>query len=383
MLNFFHTTCYVNATGSSAIFPPPRFDDWFPFYYGQMKQATDQCQTTISTYIHANESSGPLPGQNSTPCALVQNCLLNSLDEEVKANMGSSNVILGLIPTILSFIGPKMREIVPLLLERPLLGSLISFGSPAVSTVQLFSDFEFKTKEQRPILAALRRRFALYRQGKRARSINLWITGVSAVEYTVLAGALFNQIDNTLKLGRRVIIEWHCTFNVTGQLLLLIFIGFVGQWIAAVSVMLRAHGSLIDKGLPPQPLPPSQVSNGDQTYRTGGRKSTFRERVAHKTISQIIRLLAHLRYLASRELTPQCFRPDSFHQRHFHRPSIFSDFLYLFASAAPLALYLYGTLVFSSFLFISTNDAALVTFRYIGTSLVCRMVLFFELESMA
>ena len=370
--------CVHIIGAASPIFPSPLFQEWFPFYAREMGDATTACQAQVLMYLNANESSGPLPGQNSTPCAVVQNCLLNSLDEEVKANMASSNVILGLTPTILSFIGPQMREVVPLLLERPVLGSLVSFGSPAISPVQLLSEFEFEVRKKRSLMVALRRRFASYLLKRGDGTIRFWIWTISVVEYVLLAGAVFNQIDNTLNLGRRVIIAWRCTFSVTGQVLMLIFIGFMGQWVAASSLMLRAHGSLPTK----EPKLSPASTNADLEMGREMTRTTITGRSMSRTSARLEEFVEYLRSVARREFVPSSFRSDSIYQRPLHPPSIVSDCLYLFASATPLALYLYGTLIFSSFLFISTNDAAIVTIRYIATSLVCRIVLFFETDSM-
>ena len=376
-------SCIANCVhiigAASPIFPSPLFQEWFPFYRDEMNTATNTCRVEVSTYLNANESSGPLPGQNSTPCAVVQNCLLSNLDDEVKANMASSNVILGLTPTILSFIGPQMREVVPLLLERPFLGSLVSFGSPAISPVQLLNEFEFEIRKKRPLMVALRQRFASYLLKRGDGTIRFWIWTTSIAEYVLLAGAVFNQIHNTLSLGQRVVIAWRCTFSVTGQVLMLIFIGFMGQWVAACSLMLRSYGSIHIKKLTPSP---SSSGTDPEMGRGDVERSSKTERLRDRVSVRVRELIDHLRSVARKEFVPSSFRSDSIYHRHFRPPSIVSDCLYLFASATPLALYLYGTLIFSSFLFISTNDAAIVTIRYIATTLVCRIVLFFELDSM-
>ena len=242
--------CLHLIGAESFVFPSPLFQEWFPFCSQEMGHATTTCQTQVNMYLGANQSSGPLPGQDSNPCAVVQNCLLNNLDDQAKANMASSNVILGLTPTILSFIGPQIREVVPLLLERTLLGTLVSFGSPAISPVQLLSELGFEVRKKRSLMVTLRQRFASDLLKRGDGTIRLWIWTISAAEYILIAIAVFNQVNNTLNLGRRVIIAWRCTFSVTGQVLMLIFIGFMGQRVAASSLLLRrVHGYLSTKKL--------------------------------------------------------------------------------------------------------------------------------------
>ena len=54
------------------------------------------------------------------------------MEEIEKANMAGAAVLLGLMPTILSAIGPSSAEMALLFTHRPLLAFLIAFGAPSI-----------------------------------------------------------------------------------------------------------------------------------------------------------------------------------------------------------------------------------------------------------
>ncbi|KAK3718572.1 hypothetical protein LTR37_005076 [Vermiconidia calcicola] len=70
--------------------------------------------------------------------APVTDCLLNTFHEVDKANMASAAVILGILPTSLSLAGSTTAETGLLSLRRPLLAFLIGAGAPAVNPTRTF-----------------------------------------------------------------------------------------------------------------------------------------------------------------------------------------------------------------------------------------------------
>ena len=71
----------------------------------------------------------------STTCIDLLNCILENTSEAVKGNMASATVALGLMPTILTFLGSTTAEVALLSRRRPLLALLIACGSPAVNPI--------------------------------------------------------------------------------------------------------------------------------------------------------------------------------------------------------------------------------------------------------
>jgi hypothetical protein len=57
-------------------------------------------------------------------------------------------------------------------------------------------------------------------------------------------------------------------------------------------------------------------------------------------------------------------------------------FLSWFTSSGTAIVVIYGTLVFSSFMFIATQNATIIVLRYLVSALICRAVLKSELDGM-
>ena len=67
---------------------------------------------------------------------------------------------------------------------------------------------------------------------------------------------------------------------------------------------------------------------------------------------------------------------------HMVDTGILGNVVFLIGTLAALVLYVYGTFVLSSLLFIGSADAAIVLGRYAVSAAVVRVVLLFELEGM-
>ena len=72
-------------------------------------------------------------------CADVLDCILEHTTESIKRNMAGGIVALGLMPTILTFLGSSTTETALLSRRRPLLSLLIACGSPAVNPLPTFA----------------------------------------------------------------------------------------------------------------------------------------------------------------------------------------------------------------------------------------------------
>lgn len=80
----------------------------------------------------------PAPEMLLTSRAPVIACLLNAIPPNWQANFYSAIVVLGLMPTLLAYIGPSVAEISLLSAHRPLLSFLISMGAPAIWLTRVF-----------------------------------------------------------------------------------------------------------------------------------------------------------------------------------------------------------------------------------------------------
>jgi len=65
---------------------------------------------------------------------LLLDCLLDKTPEGYKADMASTGIVLGLLPALLTRVGPTLAETSLLALRRPVLAFLLGLGSPSINT---------------------------------------------------------------------------------------------------------------------------------------------------------------------------------------------------------------------------------------------------------
>lgn len=68
----------------------------------------------------------------------VVSCLLGNFDESGKAQLAVSSVLLGGLLTILGMVGSNTSEMGLLVLRRPFLALLVSYGAPVISPLRSF-----------------------------------------------------------------------------------------------------------------------------------------------------------------------------------------------------------------------------------------------------
>ncbi|KAF7534327.1 hypothetical protein G7054_g6313 [Neopestalotiopsis clavispora] len=111
-----------------------QMDNFFPSWNGLLRGIL----TNTSHEINA-DCSRVLAAERARatwrPYGTVE-CLLNAFPESRKAEMAASSVLLGLLPVILSQLGPSSIDQSLLSLRRPLLALLLAIGSPAVNGLQ-------------------------------------------------------------------------------------------------------------------------------------------------------------------------------------------------------------------------------------------------------
>ena len=132
-------------------------------------------------------------------CKSMTTCLLQNIDDVDKADMQSATIMLGLLPTILSYVGPTVGEMALISSRRPVLAVFLMLGAPAVFATR---PFEFNNAGE-----SLKKdvgNFVLHRQ---IPSMALIIT---ATQYLLLSLAVTNCLLNSLQLGTSTILSWKC-----------------------------------------------------------------------------------------------------------------------------------------------------------------------------
>ncbi|KAK4445793.1 hypothetical protein QBC34DRAFT_471626 [Podospora aff. communis PSN243] len=123
---------------------PPRsygqFKAWYPqfgFIFDRILRQNCTQQHDIYLYGTEKNVSAAWDGGGGDYTRYIQptiECLLDNANEYTKANLSMAQIMLGLMPTILAFIGASSLEtsLIAVIGQRPLLATLLAFGSPPV-----------------------------------------------------------------------------------------------------------------------------------------------------------------------------------------------------------------------------------------------------------
>lgn len=283
-------------------------------------------------------------------------CILSHTNEFIKANMTGAQVLLGVMPTVLSLLSASVDELAMVMTvsRRPLLALLLAFGSPSAYFSRAFS---YPTAHE-----------ILNRHKDRQR---LWHpkTGIQKAVISIIEyAAIFALAANVL----------HCAWEVG---------------IRAVSSIL-SHSAF---------LPPVWVGSGVFVQLIG--VLVFRLRVQgwrdapdsclRHSIEKDKQTHHHwMTFWKWLKVTPQ--RIWDYRRTEFV-PSVAEDFevrmatfperkIFLvaawFQSTIAVLHVVFGTLTFSSMIFIGTIDALAIVSRFFISTLICRIVIRYELAGL-
>lgn len=181
-----------------------QFESWYPHNAEYLVNiSTGICNQTLRDY--RIEFAAPRNSANATKllstCYRHEACIIDQLQTNHLLNYQSALVTLGLVPTLLVFVGPSVAEVSLLYLHRPILSALLSLGTPTIWTGSNL--FEANTPDRSRVAAmdALMPR----RLSPRVAA------ALSAGEYLLAAGAAANSIFTALETGQKTILTWGCT----------------------------------------------------------------------------------------------------------------------------------------------------------------------------
>lgn len=124
---------FTTASASKSMPKPTQFENFFPGYRSYFENIRDSTCADLYAHLRSGVSG------SDAYCPQVMSCLLTSATEDVKANLASASVLLGLMPTMLASLSSSPSETALLGRRRPILALLLTLGSPAVDAVRLFS----------------------------------------------------------------------------------------------------------------------------------------------------------------------------------------------------------------------------------------------------
>ncbi|KAI1497759.1 hypothetical protein F5X99DRAFT_354422 [Biscogniauxia marginata] len=317
--------------------PTTHFDHFFPAWNDNIQNILRQnCTEQLATYRAGKVDPSQPKSALITP---VMECILNAFPEFRKAEMASSAVILGLLPTILQSLGSTAAETALLGLRRPVLAFLLSAGSPAVSPMKgsEFVETVATFVEGGDPRGLAIPGFSWTRIPASMRAL------VSIFEYVLVGCAVANVVHLAYELGRHAIVAFapETIFCMPLWTFLAVVIHFAGVIALSLRVKLRKVGE----------------REGDSIHR---RTAGFHEWIPN-------------------ELIPAAFQPWRLQWRG---ETLWFQLLSWALSVGIVAHVLWGTLVLSSLLFFSVTDSLTIVSRYIASALVCRAIVRLELSGM-
>ncbi|EEU36248.1 uncharacterized protein NECHADRAFT_52892 [Fusarium vanettenii 77-13-4] len=192
---------FANAAASADQFKASSVDQ-FQRWYPQYRHVFDNITRANCSVEYRNYKSGIINSTNINYLAggdkftaLTQpliDCILDNTSEYLKGSMTSAQVLLGIMPTIITFLGPSHDEMAMLsnIGRRPLLAAGISLAAPSAYFSRAFEYFD-----PGEILCHHKYRHKQYPLGNHLTIL------VSVLEYGVVAGACWNIVVNTRQVN--------------------------------------------------------------------------------------------------------------------------------------------------------------------------------------
>ncbi|KAJ5176532.1 uncharacterized protein N7482_002409 [Penicillium canariense] len=303
-----------------------RFHHFFPIYNDYfINIRNDQCAT-----LYASQQAAT--SLYSTTCIDLLSCILANTSEAVKGNMASASVALGLMPTILTFLGSSTAEVALLSRRRPLLAVMIALGSPAVNPLPTFvypnPVADLKEREGRLLLNHL------------SALSNFRAAILILTEYLIVIAAIVNVTTASYYTGLWTITNISC--STTWYPIVWVFVTICLHLMGMLSLALRA-----------------------ETIRGAGTTRSIKARVT--------------------EWIQHEFKPCITHEKlalNWKQENIAFIFVSWLTSIATVVHLLYGTIAFSSLVFIGWIDSTQIIARFMASAIICRAVLMFELAGM-
>ena len=258
---------------------------------------------------------------------------------QVQLAMASAQVILGLAPSLISSMSPTVGEISMLSANRPILSFMLTLGSPSVYPVR---SLEYDD----PLAVLKQKKRGLFRP-RRILDPKKWHAWISAIEYFMVVAAIVDVLVMDGRLGFNTVSVW----KVGAPYLVYLWTIF-----AVVPHALSAFAFYF--------------SDSVKAERKANRHQRDREDAAGWFMARFKREVTICAAKSRRGYSKHKVDDEPFWVIAMNLSASFVSFLVL----------LYGTILFPSLLFIGPLDAFAVIVRYFAATLVCRLVLSYELS---
>ena len=320
--------------------------------------STITCNETLRTYTDVTQAGRS--GDAVYWCYLHEDCLLEHIRPSYLQNYQSAAVILGVMPTLLATLGPRIGEISLLSTHRPVLSFLLSVGAPGVWPTRIFT-----YDDPGECLGRGVNRFCVKKQPHRLAVL------YSILEYAMAGGAIVNLFHVAITLGRLTVMSWSCTFDY-GPLawaLIPLSIHFVAgcSYKFEISRTEKEILKLREEGVQ-KPSSPLERAGTELLLQ---RSITFIERRRRRRWWQ-----NELSICANQEKGMETLLK-------FKRISHQAVFLNCIASTMAFFHVWFGIILFSALLFAAVWDIMNSIFwRYLLSTVACRLILLYELAGL-
>lgn len=358
------TVIAVCIGSTSALTYTIQFRQWYHQYgdvFEEIKHAN--CSQQYATYLSGvvNETDVDLLGgvfddRDKLTQPLIA-CILSHTNDYIKSVMGSAQVLLGIMPTVLALIGASTEELSMLACvgRRPLLAFLLSAGSPSVyfgrafvyhDPVEILQDRKYRLRQARP-------------RSPRTR------VAIAVAQYALALLTFANIAIMNWELGvKSICLFW--TFGIEASIL----------W-ACLGVMVHMWGCLVLR----------LRLRGFRGRHLGEVKEVVKARQANvwsfpvEVWSWIARLPGRITNLAETEFVPCAADGYKAMIIQFVERKTFLVVDWVLSVGTILHI-IFGTLVFSSLIFLGVNDALVILARYMASALTRRIIVMYELAGL-
>ncbi|KAI9162874.1 hypothetical protein HJFPF1_04469 [Paramyrothecium foliicola] len=347
------------AIGSSM-----RFQDWYSSYgpiFNETSSGT--CNDTLAAYVADYRNF------ETQTCNLHLDCVLSESTESLKAKMASAAIFLGILPPMLSMLGPSITQLSMLSARRPLLSLLVSVGSTG-----FYLDRLFRPENPAEILSVVPGE----RHVPRVRSAMVGIL-ISVFEYLLAGAAVLNVVNLAVRVGDRTIMSFECNmwflpvvwvFSLT---FVFLFVAVPFQFSAVAKHIRNCTGPKRTN----HPKPDEGSASADDMRWVPLQD---RERESTYPPSKPVRQTSATTFVL-REVTSG-LQHDSLaiHEIPHFEPWV--ALLFNIGSFMVAFHVILGTCFFSSVLFLGPLDAMKIILRFFGSAVACRLIIMVELASM-
>jgi hypothetical protein len=309
--------------------PKIHFKHWYRQYreiFSDLMK-TQECIDAYQIYL-TGKAPADDKGKTTEP---VVNCIFSQISEAKKLNMASASIVLGLLPATLALLGSTTAEVGLLATRRPVLAFLLASSAPAVNPTRPFDG-----GDPRHILETRQKTKSVRQLGKSTACI------VSLVQYLIALGTIANLIHTSWELCINTLCSFapEIAFLPALWAFLALPVHIFGTW----AVLLRTRFV---------PLQPSLST------------VSIRERIIDRIKTAVLPSIEH---------------PHA--EIKLKEETYFCVFISWFVACGTILHIIFGTLVFSSIIFISTQDAVYVVSRYLSSTIVARALVMYELAGM-